>query len=528
MKHRRIISLLSAALLGVSAAAFPPAALEPVSIVADAASVPTFTSGDFEFYYFQGKDYVTLKEYLGYSTAVTIPSQVTVPSQVDPQGGTKSVRKIGKRAFCPKVNGVYTPKNLTSVTIPNSVTTIEEYAFAGTPLKKIVFPSGMEKVNQYAFYDCSALKTAETKSVVQFGISCFEGCSAMTHVKFNQGCKAAQRCFNSCTSLYAVNKCSAVDTDALTYTTDENGVTMPILTTNTIARQIIRDCFAGSTQVKFVDEYCSKLCAYIVNTQTKSWMSDAVKARQLHDWLVRHCNYEDGFDPNGNYTELTIDTNNHIYSSVFLSYGLNVRGPGIGETVCDGFARAYTMLLTQANIKSYVLEADSTTNDGHVWNLVRVGTQWYQVDVCFDDGTASDGSVNAVPGYGGFLKSDADMHSFHLSHGYDFLPPAIKNLTSQGCFSGANHPLLLRFFQNSSATAALQACSAASQQDINGDGLLDHDWDFNGTVDWDDCLIYSKICAVCNVPYMGIENQTNFLNNLLIWKKSPSQWRDQA
>ena len=103
------------------------------------------------------------------------------------------------------------------------------------------------------------------------------------------------------------------------------------------------------------------------------------------------------------------------------------------------------------------------------------------------------------------------------------------DLTNQNRFPDANHPLLLRFFNLGNATAALQSCSTTSLQDSNSDGLLDGDWDFNGTAeDWDDYLIYSKICAVCNVPYMGIENQPNFLNNLLIWKMSPAQWSHQA
>ena len=48
MKHRRIISLLSAALLGFSAAAFPPDALKPVEIVAEAATT-TKTEGDWSY-----------------------------------------------------------------------------------------------------------------------------------------------------------------------------------------------------------------------------------------------------------------------------------------------------------------------------------------------------------------------------------------------------------------------------------------------------------------------------------------------
>ena len=104
-------------------------------------------------------------------------------------------------------------------------------------------------------------------------------------------------------------------------------------------------------------------------------MCDALKARQLHDWLIRHCEYED--EANG---ETLDDNENHVASSVFLSYAINTRGSGVGETVCDGFAKAYTMLLSKVGIESYYIG-----HDLHVWNLVKIDGKFYHVDVTSDN-----------------------------------------------------------------------------------------------------------------------------------------------
>ena len=519
MKHRRIISLLSAALLGVSVAAFPPAALEPVSIVAEAA-----TYGDWE-YTVSGSN-ATITGYNGTSTTPSIPSSIK----------GKTVTTIGANAFCPVVNKVLYPKNITEVTIPNTVTTIGLGAFAQTPLKKIVLPASVQTVGNSAFHNCTALKSMETKGALYFGAASFKDCTAMTHVKIHRNCTASSTAFTNCTALYAVNRCSATSTNALTYIPDANGKQMPVLNQDPNVRMVMKNCFMQSTNVKFIDDYCTALCKYIVDTEIKSWMSDAVKARQLHNWLVRHCNYEDNYNQNGVQNESMNDMENHTYYSAFFSYGLDIRGAGIGETVCEGFAKAYTMLLTQANIKSYVLEASGTsTVNGdylaHAWNLVRIGSQWYQVDVTADDGCASDAGTSAVPGYGGFLKSETDMHNFHLvPYAQNYQKPTVMRLTSNtGVISKSNHPLLLRYYNYTDANTALKACSAASMKDSNGDGLLDNDYDFSGTSNDYDTYYKNQIKPYFNNGYTPSNGGLSaLLDYLVLAKLSPSQLLDRA
>ena len=72
----------------------------------------------------------------GAKTSVTIPNSVT---------------SIGDRAFigC---------RDLTSVTIPNSVTFIGDYAFSGcSSLTSVTIPTGVTSIGEYAFFNCDGL-----------------------------------------------------------------------------------------------------------------------------------------------------------------------------------------------------------------------------------------------------------------------------------------------------------------------------------------------------------------------------------
>ncbi|MBP3689373.1 MAG: leucine-rich repeat domain-containing protein [Bacteroidaceae bacterium] len=131
----------------------------------------------------------------GYSGSVVIPSTVTYDSK------TYNVTSIGSFAF----SGC---SGLTSVTIPESITSIGEDAFKGTAwynnqpdglvyAGKVAYkykgtmPSGTEIVIKdgtlgiayYAFKNCSGLKSVTIpESVTSIDFGTFEGCSGLTSV----------------------------------------------------------------------------------------------------------------------------------------------------------------------------------------------------------------------------------------------------------------------------------------------------------------------------------------------------------
>ncbi len=99
----------------------------------------------------------------------TIPSSVTYGSRTYPVVG------IGNNAFQGR-------KELTSITIPNSVKRIGTYAFQGcTGLTSITIPDGVTGLGNYAFEYCSGLKTISLpSSVSSIGWNTFQGCTLNT------------------------------------------------------------------------------------------------------------------------------------------------------------------------------------------------------------------------------------------------------------------------------------------------------------------------------------------------------------
>ena len=88
-----------------------------------------------------------------------------------------SVTTIGNYAF-------YDCDCLTSVTIPDSVTTIGNYAFCDCDsLTSITIPNSVTTIGDYAFYHCNSLTSVTIPdSVTTIGWGAFESCSSLTSV----------------------------------------------------------------------------------------------------------------------------------------------------------------------------------------------------------------------------------------------------------------------------------------------------------------------------------------------------------
>ena len=88
---------------------------------------------------------------------------------------------IGKEAF-------YACSNIKTISIPASVTTIEEYAFIQcTGLTSITFAenSALTTIEDYAFADCSGLKSiifAENSALTKIGTQAFRDCTSLSEI----------------------------------------------------------------------------------------------------------------------------------------------------------------------------------------------------------------------------------------------------------------------------------------------------------------------------------------------------------
>ena len=390
---------------------------------------------------------------------VSVPKVVSIGSSVFAQChkltgiSLQKVQVISNSAF-------WECKKLASVSVPKAVT-IEDAAFERCyALTSISLPSTVTSVGRSAFEDCTALTTASIPGAAVLGREAFQNCTALTSIQLgaNSRTPANVQAFVNCPNLYTVNNVTA-----LQYQTDSSGRQYPVFRESVLTA--VRNHFCRSTNVGFIDKYCLDLCYYIVATETDPWMCDALRARQLHDWLVRHCEYED--ELNG---ESQSDSENHTASSVFVSYALNIRGNGVGESVCEGFAQAYTMLLSAADVESYVVAAGGGFFSGHGWNLIRIGNKYYEADATWDD---TDDYTQYGTEYTYFLKSDTEMRTLHNTNLSQY--QQLGATCALNCAS--RHSLLNKYHGD---VAALIAGCTESLTDINHDGLYDDDFDLGG------------------------------------------------
>ena len=118
-------------------------------------------------------------------TSVTIPNSIT---------------SIGNGAFrnC---------SSLTSVTIPNSVMSIGNYAFGGcSSLRSVTIGNSVTSIEDEVFYNCSSLTSITIpNSVTSIGSSAFEGCSALTSITIPESVTSiGSNAFSNCSSLTSV------------------------------------------------------------------------------------------------------------------------------------------------------------------------------------------------------------------------------------------------------------------------------------------------------------------------------------
>jgi len=96
------------------------------------------------------------------------------------------------------------------------------------------------------------------------------------------------------------------------------------------------------------------------------------------------------------------------------AYGAIVTGTADSE----GFATAYKLLCDKTGIESYVVEG-RRDNDEHMWNIVKIGEDYYHVDV---SALAETGSTGAL------FRTDSDMRKNYWWD-TDKYPPCLGSLT---------------------------------------------------------------------------------------------------
>ena len=130
--------------------------------------------------------------------------EVTIPASFEYDGVTYSVTSIGVSAFKARINNHQACSSLTSITIPNSVTSIGSSAFSGCyRLTSITLPNSVTSISDYAFNNCSGLTSITIpNSVTSIGNFAFSGCSGLTSITIpNSVTSIGYEAFSGCKNM---------------------------------------------------------------------------------------------------------------------------------------------------------------------------------------------------------------------------------------------------------------------------------------------------------------------------------------
>lgn len=124
--------------------------------------------------------------------------------------------------------------------------------------------------------------------------------------------------------------------------------------------------------------------AKFVNTKIRSNMSTYEKIQAAHDYLVKRCSYAPVYNKNGA---------NCAWGALIYR-----------EAQCSGYSRAFKALCDEMGVKCYYVHASKNAiNPYHQWNIVKLGKQYYHIDVQCNDSSgfraiylASDRTVRKI------------------------------------------------------------------------------------------------------------------------------------
>ena len=220
-------------------------------------------------------------------TSVTIPNTVTF---------------IANGAF-------YGCEKLTAVVISNSVTSIGDYVFGDCPnLTSITIPEGVTSIGDYAFYRCSSLTSITIpSSVTSIGESAFNSCSSLTFVNIpNSVTSIGVRAFGACTNLTSITipeGVTSIGGRAFGGCSSLTSVTVPTSVTS-----IGENAFADGVGTVI----------YVGNAEGAPW-----GANEWQDYLAKDMNYE------------YLDSKYTIIKK-YIGQATDVVIPPIITTICNG------------------------------------------------------------------------------------------------------------------------------------------------------------------------------------------------
>ena len=128
---------------------------------------------------------------------------------------------------------------------------------------------------------------------------------------------------------------------------------------------------------KELDAACQEVIGSL-SDKTDSWQTEL----EIHDYIIDNCIYS--------------EENTALDST---AYGALVSG----KAACEGYSKAAKLLLDAAGVENTVISGRAENEEGqgapHMWNLVRLGDDWYHLDCTWDDPVDESGKQTKSHNY---------------------------------------------------------------------------------------------------------------------------------
>ena len=153
----------------------------------------------------------------------------------------------------------------------------------------------------------------------------------------------------------------------------------------------------------------------ILGSVTSTLNTDYENELAIHDYLVENIEYVDNGDNSFN-----------AYSALIN-----------GQAVCSGYTECFKTLLDMLGINNYTISGIAG-GQSHIWNVVELDGEWYQVDVTWDD------PVNSSSDYIQHYYFNITAEDMAIDHTWD-TDKYTENIASGTKYSYANASHLRNF-----------------------------------------------------------------------------------
>jgi len=124
-------------------------------------------------------------------------------------------------------------------------------------------------------------------------------------------------------------------------------------------------------------------------------LSEEQKVLRIHDLICQNCIYLEG--PHGN-----------------DAYGCLVEG----MAQCEGYAKAFLYVTRRAGIEAMCVPGETDAGEAHIWNKVKLGGHYYNIDLTWDD----DENYNGETAHNCYAVPDG-LFGDHKADNSMFMPP---------------------------------------------------------------------------------------------------------